>query len=110
MTECRYCGVVGVQCASSFTRCVYYRGRSPSQRPLRLSLKGVRSGVKKAIKFAGQKVLIWSGEHLAWWRPNAAGYTTVRENAGVYLFEDAYDRTRHCGPEKKIEYYLDGRR
>lgn len=30
------------------------------------------------------KVLIWSNEHRAWWRPNSHGYTTVQEEAGLY--------------------------
>lgn len=30
------------------------------------------------------KVLIWSFEHGAWWRPNSWGYTTCRSEAGWY--------------------------
>lgn len=48
-------------------------------------------------------VLIWSGEHFAWWRPNGAGYTTQLAGAGVYERAEAVRLTHHCGPEKKIE-------
>jgi hypothetical protein len=51
-------------------------------------------------------VLIWSDEHKAWWRPDAAGYTTVRDNAGRYHIEDARKRTAHCDPEKGIRFHV----
>lgn len=57
-------------------------------------------------KMAGKEVVIWSGEHGAWWKPASKGYTLNVEDAGKYLFEDAYGRTCQCGPEKKIEFYL----
>lgn len=60
----------------------------------------------KARRFVGKSVHIWSGEHRAYWRPHSAGYTTEVERAGTYDFMDAYYRTRHCGPEKKIVYEL----
>lgn len=34
---------------------------------------------------------LWSIEHKAWWRPDAQGYTVVRENAGNYTEEEAFD-------------------
>ena len=48
------------------------------------------------------KVLIWSGEHSAYWRPGASGYTIHPEAAGLYTRETAERITRHCGPEKGI--------
>lgn len=33
--------------------------------------------------------LIWSTEHAAWWRPNWAGYTKIREEAGLYGYGEA---------------------
>ena len=49
---------------------------------------------------------IWSGEHGAYWREGAAGYTTEQKNAGVYSVEEAWGLVRHCGPEKRIELKL----
>lgn len=41
-------------------------------------------------KKAEQRVcLIWSIEHNSWWRPNHAGYTEKREEAGRYTFTEA---------------------
>lgn len=51
-------------------------------------------------------VLIYSGEHKTYWRPDAAGYTEDKEQAGVYSFQLAFKKTRHCGPEKKIEFHM----
>ncbi len=51
------------------------------------------------------RVKIWSAEHCAWWRAGGYGYTAQVECAGAFDFDDAYDRTKHCGPEKRIAYY-----
>jgi hypothetical protein len=60
----------------------------------------------KARKWWGrQRVQIWSKEHLAWWRPDACGYTTQPNEAWVLPFSEAYERTKHCGPEKAIVFY-----
>lgn len=48
--------------------------------------------------------LIWSGEHNAYWRPGAAGYTVRASGAGIYTRTNAEALTSHCGPEKKIEF------
>lgn len=50
-----------------------------------------------------EQVMIWSGEHRMWWRPEGKGYTAKSAVAGRYTREDAESRTSHCGPEKKIE-------
>lgn len=61
-----------------------------------------KGGERTIAKLAGAKVRIWSDEHCAWWRPNGIGYTGLPDFAGVWVFEDAYLETQHCGPEKKI--------
>lgn len=51
-----------------------------------------------------REVRIWSGEHGLYWRPDRAGYTAHHAEAGVYLFQDAYQATAHCGREKRIQF------
>jgi hypothetical protein len=58
-----------------------------------------------AAPLAGKTVRIYSGEHGGWWREHGAGYTEHECDAGLYTFEDALARTRHCGPEKWIVYH-----
>lgn len=50
------------------------------------------------------KVRIYSGEHFTWWRKDGAGYATHVGEAGTWSLEDAFAATRHCGPEKQIEF------
>lgn len=75
----------------------------------RVTLAGInRAGLsnwKARERWNRKSVHIWSGEHCMWWRPFAAGYTDVVANAGIWTFPDAYEKTKHCGPEKKISYY-----
>lgn len=52
-----------------------------------------------------RRVRIWSAEHGAFWSPGGNGYTVFGAQAGDWDFADAYARTKHCGPEKKIAYY-----
>lgn len=49
-----------------------------------------------------EQVHIYSGEHRAYWRPGAHGYTMNVEEAGVWGREEAEGIKRGCGPEKKI--------
>lgn len=53
---------------------------------------------------SGINVRIWSGEHGAYWRAESSGYTSDSLSAGVYEFDEAWRRTRHCGPEKRIAF------
>lgn len=50
-------------------------------------------------------VMIWSGEHHAWWRPDGKGYTDLQREAWSVDFPTAYEETKHCGPEKKVSYF-----
>jgi hypothetical protein len=52
-----------------------------------------------------QIVLIWSGEHQAWWEPDGNGYTDDRDTAGRWWYEKAVAATKHCDPEKKISFW-----
>lgn len=54
------------------------------------------------MKTTSTKVYIFSAEHGAYWRPEGAGYTTERDDAGVWEKEDAKRITSHCGSEKRI--------
>lgn len=71
-------------------------------RPVRIPLEEMLPEL--AAYFAGDTCLIWSGEWRKWWRPDAAGYTSDRAQAGRYLLADAYARTRHCDPSKGIAF------
>jgi len=51
-----------------------------------------------------RRVRIWSGEWLAYWGPNAAGYVEKPKQAGEWTLREAYELTSHCGPEKKIHF------
>lgn len=69
-----------------------------------LSLELAHSPATRAA-WAGKLVYIWSHEHGAYWRVNASGYTTrITNGVGVFDFQDAYNRTKHCGLEKGIEF------
>lgn len=71
----------------------------------RMKAKGV--ACQKERWFLGKKkVYIWSAEHCGYWRSDAAGYTCLADDAGVYDYEDARRRTWHCGPEKKIVFEM----
>jgi len=37
----------------------------------------------------GDKYLVWSNEHRAWWRPDRMGYTPLVSEAGTYTREQA---------------------
>ena len=49
-----------------------------------------------------ETVRIWSGQWSSWWRPNGCGYTTSRDDAGIYSIDDAWQRVSHVGREKKL--------
>lgn len=75
---------------------------------MRVTLNGInRRGLanwRGREHWLGRKVRIWSAEHQAWWRANRCGYTVHPEAAGTYSFAEAWEATRHCGPEKRIIY------
>jgi hypothetical protein len=72
----------------------------------RLTSMQRKGGERTRAKMAGKLVRIWSGQWSAYWRPPANGYTREIAEAAIYKFEDAWKRSHHCGPEKKIEYHV----
>lgn len=50
------------------------------------------------------KVRIYSAEHQAFWRGMGRGYTLNPEESEIWFCRDAVQKTRHCGPEKRIQY------
>jgi hypothetical protein len=50
------------------------------------------------------KVRIWSGQWMAWWRPDASGYADEPDRAGIYSGANAWERSKHAGPEKRLAY------
>ena len=50
------------------------------------------------------KVKIYSAEHMAYWRGKGNGYTNIESESDIWTCEDAFNKTRHCGPEKKIQF------
>lgn len=53
-------------------------------------------------EWCGRLVHIQSDKGL--WRHNAKGYTHHFHDAWRVDFETAYEYTKHCGPEKRVEY------
>lgn len=50
------------------------------------------------------RVRIYSAEWGAFWRNTGQGYTGDSAESAVWSTEKAFARTRHCGPEKKIQF------
>ena len=48
------------------------------------------------------RVRIWSGQWGKYWGKHYSGYTTQGHQAGIYFATDAYEHTKHVGPEKEI--------
>jgi hypothetical protein len=75
----------------------------------RVTLNGINrvglSNWKAREWWLGKRAMIWSQEHCAWWRKSAEGYTDQIDKAGIWDFGEAWDRAKHCGPEKRIVFY-----
>lgn len=55
----------------------------------------------------GAAWLIWSGEHKAWWRPDAKGYCEFLGGAGRYTRSEVKAWLDHAGPEKELHAVAD---
>lgn len=53
---------------------------------------------------ANDKVLIYAGDGRCYWKQDQHGYTSALY-AGVFSREEAIALTKHCGPEKRIEFH-----
>jgi len=42
--------------------------------------------------------LVWSNEHVGWWKPGGYGYSTALEDAGHFTRERAIDISRRAIP------------
>ena len=71
-----------------------------------LSLEQAQNDPNLRAAWAGKLVFIWSHEHNAYWRAEGKGYTVRMTGGGpgVFDFNNAFERTRHCGPEKGVEF------
>lgn len=51
-----------------------------------------------------QRVRIYSAQWGYYWRGTGQGYTSNPLESDVLDIEVAFEMTRHCGPEKKIQF------
>ena len=80
-------------------------GQIPVKVKQRITLEEAKENEGKRDQvMRASKVLLWSGQWMAWWRPDASGYTDEMDRAGVYSGEKAWTDGKHCGPEKKLAY------
>ena len=49
-------------------------------------------------------VRIYSAEHSAFWRGTGQGYTDNPQDSGVWTIKEAFARTNHCCPMKRIQF------
>jgi len=70
---------------------------------MKITLERVKRSPRMVDYLSRKLVRIWSGEHMAYWGPRNSGYFDLA-GAGFYDGDDAYLTTKHCGPEKKIEF------
>lgn len=72
----------------------------------KISLEQVKKNHAIQATLLGKSVRVYSNEHFMYWRPAAAGYTPDGLEAGVWQFEDAFRMTKHCSPQKQIEFRI----
>lgn len=68
-------------------------------------LTDIKRDPTQGQSLAGQNVYIISNDGApCYWKPYFCGYSGCIRKAGIYTFEEAYEATKHCGPEKKVGY------
>jgi hypothetical protein len=70
-----------------------------------VSLEAIKANPELAKQFVGMTCRIYSDQWGYYWRERCAGYGKADE-AGIYDFDYALNRTHHCGPEKGIWFEL----
>ena len=50
------------------------------------------------------RIRIYSAEHQAFWRGSGNGYTDDATVSDIWDCVVAFERTKHCGPEKRIQF------
>ncbi len=50
------------------------------------------------------RVRIYSAQWGAYWRGSGQGYTEDSQASDIIEIEEAFKKTRHCGPEKRIQF------
>lgn len=66
-------------------------------------IRRVGASWRTRAKWQHRSVKIWSGERYAYWRRNG-DFTHNPSHASVFSFQDAIERTAHCGAEEKIGF------
>lgn len=67
---------------------------------MKLTQQHIKRHPEKLARFTN--VHIWSEEWKLWWRPKGCGYTSEKNDAGIFSAKEAWQFCSHCGPEKKI--------
>ena len=84
----------------------YFEGKQVSLSHIENTLKlreWRRLNTEASATSPDMEVLIYSHQWGAYWRENARGYTTKKDDAGVYSMKSAWESVSHCGLEKGIE-------
>lgn len=70
-----------------------------------ISLEAIKANPQLEKQFTGMRCRIYSNQWGYYWREKCAGYGHKHE-AGIFEFDNALDRTHHCGSEKGIWFEL----
>jgi hypothetical protein len=68
----------------------------------RETLERIKRWPQLTLRFP--RVRIYSAEHGLYWRKSGQGYTANSAESDVWTCGEAFLRTRHCGPEKRIQF------